>query len=936
MRWFSLLPEARVRVVRWCFLIGWLLLILLLIHPALAPWELSPACRQAEICRPGIGNDLFWNFGLPAVVLAVLASHELWRRICPLSFVSQLFRALGWQRTVLNASGRKQLVTVAEDSWLGRHHVQLQWSLLIAGLSLRILVANSSALVLALLCLAALTGALASGWAWSGKAWCHYLCPFGPAQQVITGPRSLMGSEAHIGSPTKTTQSMCRTVGAEGKDISSCVACVRPCLDIDSERTYWQTLTGQRGLQWAWYSYPGLVLAFYLLIYTAAPAGVDYVRSNLFTYDRRLAAMALQSIAPAGWPAVPRLVAIPALLSLGCLASVALFQRLQALQQQRLGDRPADQARDIALHRTRLLATYTAVNTFFFFKSNLFGFAGKIGDHLFQLVIIGITSTWLYRSWFRDRSLYERESTSTSLRKQLAKLGTELEDLLAGRRLDDLSPGEVFVLAKALPAQAVSQRRRIYLDVLRDLILQGRLERTASLMKLAELRTTLGLDENDHQAAMQLLASEDARLQSLNARELQGLDLRLSAAAEEIEDLLRLSGLTMLHLDRLDPYARERLERIRTESSLDDEQWNELLARYGPASAYSERHLERLRESLGQAQARRESLMALGSTLPQVMPLVLTLDHQISRLLPPMVQLILTMLEGREDERPDPSSLALLGALSPNVLAFLSNEDETTLTLTAWLDGQAVWPQIPAPLPDPAAVLEELWLDADPNVALWALMVQRRLQPERAEAMRRQPRSGQPGGAFLDAFLRGEPLAGSEILTLLADLPLIGRFEPGVLLGLHRLGTLRHWSQGDRMDPGDDAVLVLLRGACEQRRRLAPGSPPRKVASEEAGAILGLVDYFGERRAGERPLWFAAAPGCVALAMSRVAFRELLDVSPIFQQTVIRDLAVACESLQRSLQDERQNRVHERMRARSGQRLAGPLAVSDPPPPEVN
>ena len=104
--WFNRWPETQARVARWALLIAWLGLIVLLLKPELGPGYRSSVCLESTICRPGIGNDIFWNIGLPLVILAVLVSHELWRRICPLSFVSQLFRALGWQRTVLNRAER--------------------------------------------------------------------------------------------------------------------------------------------------------------------------------------------------------------------------------------------------------------------------------------------------------------------------------------------------------------------------------------------------------------------------------------------------------------------------------------------------------------------------------------------------------------------------------------------------------------------------------------------------------------------------------------------------------------------------------------------------------------------------------------------------------------------------------------------------------------
>ena len=77
-------------------------------------------------------------------MLLLVFGHETWRRICPLSFLSQIPRALGIQRQrkiVNNRTGkvRYELVKVAQDSWLGCNHLYLQFGLLFLGLTLRIL-----------------------------------------------------------------------------------------------------------------------------------------------------------------------------------------------------------------------------------------------------------------------------------------------------------------------------------------------------------------------------------------------------------------------------------------------------------------------------------------------------------------------------------------------------------------------------------------------------------------------------------------------------------------------------------------------------------------------------------------------------------------------------------------------------------------------------
>ena len=310
MAMLSRLQERQARLLRWLLISGWMVLLVSLLIPAV----------------PLQGNRLFWGTVVPAGVLIIGAiSHELWRRLCPLAFVSQLAGALGLQRTRLGKGKKPELVMVKADSWLGRHHVELQWSLLIAGLCLRLLGANSDPHWLALWLLLTLLAAMVMGWAYGGKAWCQYVCPMGPVQTVLTGVRGPLGTTAHVAAPSRITQSMCRTLTEEGKERSACVACQTPCLDIDAERVFWQNLQGKRGLGWAWYSYPGLVAAFFSLMeWNAEDHGLDhplgYIRSGIWAQDRGLADRALLPFADFG--VLPRLLVIPLVLTAAAWLSV--------------------------------------------------------------------------------------------------------------------------------------------------------------------------------------------------------------------------------------------------------------------------------------------------------------------------------------------------------------------------------------------------------------------------------------------------------------------------------------------------------------------------------------------------------------------------------------------------------------------------------------
>ena len=150
----------------------------------------------------------------------------------------------GIEKAAPTTGGRARIRQVRPDSWLGLHHIELQWSLLIAGLCLRLLAVNNHPLVLAILLLGTLAAAMTVGWAYGGKTWCQYICPMGPVQQVLTAARSPLGTTAHVNNTSRITQSMCRTVSSDGHEQSACVAC-KNWMDIDAERSFWENLQGK-------------------------------------------------------------------------------------------------------------------------------------------------------------------------------------------------------------------------------------------------------------------------------------------------------------------------------------------------------------------------------------------------------------------------------------------------------------------------------------------------------------------------------------------------------------------------------------------------------------------------------------------------------------------------------------------------------------------
>ena len=850
MQIFSQWPEHQARLVRWVLLIGWLLLILSLFLPLTLPAHLVPECRAANLncwLHHQPGNRLFWGVVVPSgVLMIVLLSHELWRRICPLAFASQLFRALGRQRTRLGKGGKPEVVKVATDSWLGRHHVQLQWSLLIAGLCLRLLVVNSSPLGLALFLLVTLASAIAVGWAYGGKAWCQYVCPMAPVQTVLTGPRGPLGSPAHLGTNSKITQSMCRSLGDSGKEQSVCVACQAPCLDIDSERSFWQNLSGKRGLEWAWYSYPGLVWAFFELMQRmdddVSPQADDlnYLRSGLWAYDAGLPGRALDPLFPL--LPLPRLVAVPLVLVLAAWLSVALFRWLARFNQRRYIRQGRREAASIATAHTRLIATFTAVNSFFWYVDPSQGAFGPNGGQLIRSLVLTVSAIWLFRSWGRDQATYRRESTSESLRRQLKDL-PELVAALDGRSLVELSPQEVFTLAKAMPAVGLQRSRDIYRKVVEDMLRTGRLERAASLLQLQDLRQTLQLEAQDHHEAMRWLAQEQPGLLQLDARERQVEDLRKEAVAEAIEDLLSTAGIDVIVLSNLQPALAERLDQLRSSCGLTEEAWAETLASFGPKGGLERQRLNRLLLDWQNQAALLTLLKQEASRDALLRPLLLAMELRVQGL----AQLLAPRLAAAALP-PLPLQMAAEGSLE--------------------------------------AAFDLLWEDPDPDTAGWVLMLERQRYPERLPRRLQHPRQGIASSPFLDIQLRGEAHPDANEFPYLAASPLFADLPPAGLVWVASQGEIHQWQPGEVVvEEGaiSDALGVVLAGS--GRVSLQAGSL----------VILGPGETIGEMgviTGAPRNKTVKAGPeGLRAFQVPRESFEELLHRSRYFSRGLLRQLA---------------------------------------------
>jgi Cyclic nucleotide-binding domain/4Fe-4S binding domain len=560
---FSQISERTMHRVRWVITSLWLLTIGSLLFDPLTPWltepnrSWSPVAIDPTVCvqvqgkclveQPyALAPTIFWGAIVPSAIFILLVfGHELWRRICPLSFLSQIPRALGKQRQIPRPNPktgvvRHELAKVKPASWLGRNYLWVQFGWLYLGLCARILFINADRTALFIWFAITIIAAITVGYLYGGKAWCQYFCPMAPVQTVYAEPGALFSSKAQVGDK-QITQSMCRTVEADGTERSACVACQNPCIDIDSERTYWDDIT-QPNQRWLYYGYIGLVVGYFGYYYLYA-GNWDYYFSGAWARQSNQ----LTTLLDPGFYIfknpirVPKIVAVPLTLGLFSYGGYAIGSLVEGQYRAYLNRRKQPVKPEIIQHRLFTIGTFLVFNFFFIFGGRpLILLLPLPMQFLYEAVLTGLSTLWLYRIWHRSPERYDRENLATRLRRQLVKLNLNVEQYLAGRSLDDLSSDEVYVLAKIIPEFNREKRHTAYKGVLREALEEGYVDTASSLEVLQQIRSELEIGEPEHRQVLEELGVEDPQLLDPHQRRTKENLVRLNGYRKALERMMAL------------------------------------------------------------------------------------------------------------------------------------------------------------------------------------------------------------------------------------------------------------------------------------------------------------------------------------------------------------------------------------------------------------
>lgn len=845
------LSERRMHWVRWILTIAWLLIIASLFydpwtsaltvpdHPW-SPFRLSEECVAVQgeclVEQPyPLGTTLFWGAIVPAAIFILLVfGHEAWRRICPLSFLSQIPRALDWQRQYKRENAktgkvRYELAKVKPESWLGRNYFYVQFGWLFIGLCGRILFFNADRLVLALWLLFTIAAAITVGYLYGGKSWCNYFCPMAPVQRIYSEPGGLFGSKAHTSDQT-ITQSMCRTVLPDGKEQSACVACQNPCIDIDSERAYWDGLNRPEESLLR-YGYVGLVIGYFVYYYLYA-GNWDYYFSGVWARQPDQ----LESLFSPGFYffgqaiAIPKLVAVP--LTLGATTAIA-YQLGRWIEKQAKAysrKQGLNLSSELIRHRIFALCTFGIFNFFFIFGGRpLIQLLPLWLQYLYDFALVLFSTLWLYVTLQRSSELYSREKLTSRFRKQLEKLQLNVAQFLEGRSLSDLNTHEVYVLARVLPEFTREKRHEAYKEIVREALEEGYVNYSSSLEVLQQLRQELGITDDEHREVLEELGVEDPELLDPNRQRNLENQIRLSGYRKSLERLM------LLQRKQVDSDGRGDLNQLLGENEAEilalrrqysitpqEEAW--ILDGISPEAG----NLRRGEFLLAQLPTLISCYRALHQPILRQHKAVLTLLQDSLHHKKDLI--VRTLLETFETLQAEPQAIAIaksLGALAPVVLAEqleqknwgdrLHPEILQSLTL---IEGQSTVCPLDYSSEAISGFLEPLLYDQNPLIQSASLYIIAQLNLQQSQAIARSISTTQHSPLFQETTrvllsLSEQPLSLSmfpklEKVVHLFNSDFFHRLHSETLIALADRAEIRTYSAQEVITEAGDTCRELL------------------------------------------------------------------------------------------------------------------------------
>lgn len=458
----------------------------------------APSPEQAASAEGFVLNlpRLFWTMVLPLVPLGiVIAGFYPWRKVCPLAYWGSLGRKLDLFVQSLRTSAddddknKRKPKARRVPAWAEAWYPAIALSMLAIALAGRLLLSNGDGLALGILLVVLGLGAAAVNWRFTGKTWCNFVCPVSIVERIYTEPNSLR----------REHNSQCL----------KCTACKKNCPDIDQENSYWKDVDEQ-AKRLAYFSFPGLVLAFYTYYYLRAGTWAAYFDGG---WTRRPVTGELVS-GPGFFflEAVPAYLAAPLSLLAFMALSFALFWTVDRVLARWWSDE------ELRRHRMFTLAAFVAFNIFYVFAGAPSLRRIPYGPQVLAFAVPLVSTMFLVKRWRRSRKDYMEEKSAKKLLRKWKFAEPPPDD-----------PAGVFAYFKAKEA-AEEQQLAVYRETVREAYADEVV--TKSEMGLLELlRTQLEISDGQHRKIMEELRAESSTIVSVEEElQLQGFREALTEA----------------------------------------------------------------------------------------------------------------------------------------------------------------------------------------------------------------------------------------------------------------------------------------------------------------------------------------------------------------------------------------------------------------------
>jgi CRP-like cAMP-binding protein/polyferredoxin len=936
---FTHMAEQRMHKIRWVLTIAWLLIIASLFYdpwtPALTepnhPWSplrlpstcviVQGKCLSEQVYP--LTTTIFWGAIVPAAIFILLVfGHEVWRRICPLSFLSQIPRALGKQRQFKRENAktgkvRYELAKVKPDSWLGKNYPYVQFAWLFVGLCGRILFFNADRLVLAGWLLFTIAAAITVGYLYGGKSWCNYFCPMAPVQKIYSEPGGLLSSKAHMGEQT-ITQSMCRVVLPDGKEQSACVACQNPCIDIDSERSYWDALKKPEE-SFLRYGYIGLVVGYFVYYYLYA-GNWDYYFSGAWARQPdQLASLLSPGFYIFGQAInIPKLFAVPFTLGAFTALAYGLGRVLDKWVKANSRNHFPNLTQETIRHRIFTLCTFVIFNFFFIFGGRpLIQLLPLWVQYTYELGLVLLSTLWLNKTWRRSPDIYSRENLASRFRKQLEKLQINVSQFLEGKSVGDLNIHEVYVLAKVLPGFTRDKRHEAYKGVVRDALEEGYVNYSSSLEILQQMRAELGITDDEHREVLEELGVEDPELLNPDRQRSLENQIRLSGYRKSIERLMLIQDKQPDNssFDGLLQENSAEVKALRKQYSITTQEESWILSGLSKEAGIIRRALFLLDQLPNLIACHR----ALNQPILREQRAALTLLREsIYHKKELIVRSLLQIMESLKD---DPSAVTLaqsLGRLAPMALAELLEAEPWDKRLNKSVLQHLTQPgeqplscSIESSTEEIISYLEALLQDQNPLLQTVCLYVIAQLDPERGKnlALNCQGELSPPllkeTSATLASFSDSHPSLRKfpklEKLIHLYNSDFFHRMHTETLIELANLSDLRQYSKGQLITEAGDTcreLLLLVEGDADIHFYLDNGEV--RLESLHPGQTLDELEVLAH--SDSKNTIIASSQVTRILSIPVDAFDNLLDRDHDFARRVLELESRQLQRFMRSLQ----------------------------------